>query len=744
MHATMSANVEETNEQPSEEKAAPTMETPETVTSTNESVANAPSVETEPVAPTNDAVEIPTAETKDEPPAKVDEAPNVAKVERLEEPKPAPDAMPEPLIGAVRAVMLTAIAMILVNTLMIAVTIPMPVDGVRIRAQHHLYDTGQHLAVGLFASLCVATWQKWGPQRLAWTRLLLALVSLGLSIPILRPDLYAFAHRVASPRWAGVLHATVTVLGAMTVVVAAEMGRMLARRSSRTSWIGIILGTIALVANHRLLRRDYPGVHFYVALSGASIIATSLASMRLPSFWPRLIRILPWAVVTAFATYTVAIWPGNILLVEMLKADGAVIAPWLARLYSITRGQASIPPGAKAWYSSRATQPSIPASKPTLLPEKPVIVFISFDALRADIIYSKKYDNRFPTFAKLRNQSIDFTTARANGSQTVYSLTTLFAGTYFSQQYWAIHPKVPAPFPQDEPITRFPQFLTDAGVETVSVTTSYLFLHEYGLLGGFRQEMTTPDPKITPQDPYAHGELLMNDIIARLEKQGPGPLFLYSHLLDAHAPYDRVPVKGSDFERYLAEVAYLDHELERLLQALDKTGLASRTTLIVTADHGESFGEHGARTHGVNLYEELIRVPLFIKLPNSQPRKINTPVTLVDLGPTILDLMGLPTPGTNMGQSLVPFLRGQNPVLTRPILAESRLKKSLVMDDGFKVIVDDHVYTTEVYNLNVDPQETRNLYDGPGSPDASRVELLRLFFDAHMIRRPGYVIPYRP
>ena len=144
------------------------------------------------------------------------------------------------------------------------------------------------------------------------------------------------------------------------------------------------------------------------------------------------------------------------------------------------------------------------------------------------------------------------------------------------------------------------------------------------------------------------------------------------------------------------------------------------------------------------MYEELIRVPLFIKIPGVAPRKVNTPVALVDLGPTILDLVGLPTPGYNMGQSLVPFLRGQTPKLNRPILAETRLKKSLVMDDGYKVIIDDRSHTTEVYNLNADPNETRNLYDGPGSPDASRVDLLRFFFDIHTIRRPGYVIPYRP
>ncbi len=88
--------------------------------------------------------------------------------------------------------------------------------------------------------------------------------------------------------------------------------------------------------------------------------------------------------------------------------------------------------------------------------------------------------------------------------------------------------------------------------------------------------------------------------------------------------------------------------------------------------------------------------------------------------------------------------KGQTPVLRRPMIVEGRLKKALIMDDGFKVIVDDRAQTSELYDLKTDPGELRNLYDGPDSPGANRVETLRLFFDAHTIKRPGYTIPYRP
>lgn len=656
----------------------------------------------------------------------------------------APAPSPVTRFGMVRAVVVVALTMAAVNSVLIARTLPLSDQGFRMRGLHHFYEIGQHLAAGLLTAGLVALWGKFGSNRILWQRLVLALVSLGLAIPILQPDLYAFAHRNASLRWAPVLLAALTFVGAMGVVIAADVSFRLSKNRPILAWMVAGVGAIVLILNHLVLRRDYFGVHFFLALYAAAFIAFAVASLRLPSWWPRFVAASPWIVSTMVATFTLVILPGNALLVEMLKVDGSVLAPWIARLSSIRRGTATVPPTARAWYSDRSKLPPIAASQPRLIAENPIILVISLDAIRADTVYSKKYDARFPTMVKLRDSSVDFTMARANGSQTVYSLTTMFTGTYFSQQYWVVHPKFPDAFPQEDKTPRFPKFLADVGFATVTVSASFFFNNEFGLMGGMTEEIYTKDPETNKSDPYAHGALVINDIIGRLKKQGAGPLFLYSHILDAHAPYNRGTAQGSEFERYIGEMEYTDRELARLLQVIQELGLASRTTLILTSDHGESFGEHGARTHGVNLYEELIRVPLFISIPGIKPRKVTTPVSLADIGPTILDLVGLPTPGYSMGQSLVPFFRGQNPTLTRPIIAETRLKKSLVMDDGYKIIIDDRSHTTEVYNLTTDPLEQRNLYDGPGSPEASRVELLQLFFDVHKIRKPGYVIPYRP
>ena len=127
---------------------------------------------------------------------------------------------------------------------------------------------------------------------------------------------------------------------------------------------------------------------------------------------------------------------------------------------------------------------------------------------------------------------------------------------------------------------------------------------------------------------------------------------------------------------------------------------------------------------------------------NLPPRVVDEPVSLVDIGPTVLDLFGAETPASFMGQSLVPFLRGESPTLTRPILAETRMKRALVLRDGTKVMVDDRSRTLEVYDLAVDPGETQSLADDPAHLFPS-LSLLRRFLAAHTLRREGYVTPYR-
>jgi arylsulfatase A-like enzyme len=201
--------------------------------------------------------------------------------------------------------------------------------------------------------------------------------------------------------------------------------------------------------------------------------------------------------------------------------------------------------------------------------------------------------------------------------------------------------------------------------------------------------------------------------------------------MDPHAPYDAAGTAGTARERYLREVALVDREIDRLVRALDETGLGGKAAVIVTADHGEAFGQHNTPHHNSTLYEELLRVPLMIRAPGSLPRRVVTPVSLVDLGPTVLDLMGAPTPGSFMGESLTPFLRGGDATPTRPILAERRYAQAMIFPDNIKAILDWKKGTEEIYDLERDPNETKNLCDELGPACAERLDVLRAFFLVH-------------
>ena len=316
----------------------------------------------------------------------------------------------------------------------------------------------------------------------------------------------------------------------------------------------------------------------------------------------------------------------------------------------------------------------------------------------------------------------------------------MFAGTYFSQQYWSA-----AAFdshglwPHADDTVRFPQLLADAGVTTVTFTSTRFMLNRWGCVRGFNGG-----------DAAAREELLriLCEGVDRRRHRAPrqpraGGRFFCSSTFSTHTGPTTWRARTARTSRTTSArcrwwtTRSADSSAGSTLHAF-----RDRTAVIITSDHGEAFGEHNSKTHGATLYDELLRVPLLIVAPGVRSRVVSEPVSLIDLGPTILDLMGQPTPSAFMGQSLVPFLLGKSPRLTRPIIAEGRLKRSLVLRSGLKVIVDDRTATAELYNLETDPDELHNLADQEAML-AEPLARLRYFFEVHTIQRPGYTVPYR-
>jgi arylsulfatase A-like enzyme len=378
-------------------------------------------------------------------------------------------------------------------------------------------------------------------------------------------------------------------------------------------------------------------------------------------------------------------------------------------------------------------------STPPLVPKNAVVLLFTIDAMRADILVKDAHAKLLPNLSALRRESVDFTQARSPSPQTNASITTLFAGKYFSQLYWSIKPGgiMTIPCAHEDPTPRFPEMLAQGGVDTVTFSGMPGLVNAYGIVKGFKEE------EVIPGRPFATAKQITDVALERLRRQGNGPLFLYIHFTDPHAPYDLAGKHGTEFDRYLREVALVDDAIGRFRQAITELAIEDRTTIIVSADHGEAFGEHRTRHHATTVYEELLRVPLMIRVPGVRPRAVRAPVALIDVGPTVLDLMGHPTPRSYMGQSLVPYLRGQDATLDRPLAFESsRHLRAMVFADGFKAILNRKQGTAEVYDLVHDPKELRNLVDEGGVDAQARVDTLRAFFRVHELRRSGYVIPY--
>jgi tetratricopeptide (TPR) repeat protein len=224
-------------------------------------------------------------------------------------------------------------------------------------------------------------------------------------------------------------------------------------------------------------------------------------------------------------------------------------------------------------------------------------------------------------------------------------------------------------------------------------------------------------------------------------------------LYDAHDPYDPPPPFKKRFasDPYDGEIAYADSEVGKLLTALRTLNLYDGTLIAVMSDHGEAFGEHGERTHGVFLYDETIHVPLLFKLPAAGPggRRIETRAGLVDVAPTILRVCGIPIPKVMQGQALLeagpakvamaPRQRAskkahgaskqaparsqesKEPLPDRPVYAETDYPHRAFGWSPLRSLrAGKYLYIQaperEVYDQSADPQATRNL-----APEAKAV-----------------------
>lgn len=629
--------------------------------------------------------------------------------------------------GAAQAVGWAGLAVI--NQVLLLALPKSGAGGGAVRLAHHAYDAGQLLAAG-FVSWGLVELAGHAGRRLGaapearWPRAVaLGLACLVVTLLVVKPDVSNAAARYELPVWAACWAAALS-FGAMLAATP-----FLAHVRAR--WVRglcLLIGLTGAAGNAFVLLNDYPAAHLMLAWLSAALIAVAVEGL-LPN--PKLPRRLALAALgtTALLSFTTVLWrPSQSVLKRLYGLPSSALAPLLARLY---RGDSEVPLElvrreylASPWFRARAELPPSAPSRALALPNPKLLLLLTVDATRADVLRDPKELRSLPAFAALRERCANFTMARSTASSTRATMSTLFLGQHlvqFRSSMKELHYHGP----------RLPVLLTAANVHTVSLPRYSRIKRAAGVTEGFQVEI--PD--------FVDAAGLRERLLAALEPDKPG--FYFTHFVEPHAPYKG---KGKPFQRYLQEVRRVDKELVRIFDTLKERGLEERALVIVSSDHGEAFGEHGANYHQRVIYEEVARVPLFICGPGVVAREIDEPVSLIDLAPTILDAFGLPSPGVWMGQSLLPLAAGGNDQLQRPIVIEATHGlQGFYFRDGKKVLFDTAGKTTEVYDLTADPEERQNLADSRESSVRSAVATAKYFFRQHeLVRDREYPLNQAP
>lgn len=614
----------------------------------------------------------------------------------------------------------------------------------------HAVDLGRHVGLGFASASAVWAARRWSGRPLLGWLLFLAL-SLGLGAAVLPTDLADLAQRRAEQSGLPISLLVAAVVGGVAGAVPFVAWLTRQRSFGASRWGRVVsllrvvmaagLAGVALWLNTNISPGTNPSAHLF--LSWLTAVCASHALPRL-ELLPAAARTPHWAGGGGLALW--GVWAlfgphSNSVMIEIARRPSSL---HLAALFHTEGGldtvQAALAARAGPFFADRsvlAPTPPTPGPRP---PGPPIVIVLSIDSLRADVTRHPEHRAYLPNLVALMGEGAHFTNARAPGSMTKYTIASVSMGKYFSQQYWTASGKTRWPVEDDS--VHVATLLTQAGVYTAAFPSVRWFLERLGMVEGFTENRMEGEPMSALEHTWIKGSSLTSRLIETLEQEQARAGYYWLHYLDSHDPFFIGGRSGPKFKRYLRALRVVDGFVGEVRAAITRLGLERRVLLIVTSDHGEAFGEHGSKFHGDTLYDELVRVPLVAVGAGVPVREVDTAVSLIDLGPTLLDWFGVATPAAFMGESLVPFLLGQSREFSRPIVSETGLKQSMLFPDGRKVIRDLRRQTLEMYDLQADPGELQNLSDDIDPDQEEHVLLLRSFFQRHTLRRDGYRVPY--
>jgi len=369
-----------------------------------------------------------------------------------------------------------------------------------------------------------------------------------------------------------------------------------------------------------------------------------------------------------------------------------------------------------------------------------------------------------PTVDAMARDGVLFTRAYSAGSSTVVSVPTLVFGAYpqtIAHRAYRDHAGAPGSYRthfglahamlawkngEAEVPPHLVRTFRDSGFRTAGFTENPLASNSLVLGDGFEHFVENKEP---PSDRTT--EATVAAIVEWLGANRDARFFAYLHVLRPHNPYlppediaerfrpasyrgdlkpdtptmraihrGRRRLRPGDLDfivsQYDANLFYADQLVARVLQRLADLGIADRTLVVVTADHGEGFGQHGRFLHGSSLYEEMIRIPLVVRIPRGvaiQPARVDVPVSLVDLFPTFVELFGLTLakPLEADGKSLVPLMMNPSAPWPRTTLFAQADTSVAAIEREFKYLVrlDQHGREEQLFFLRGDAGERSDL-----------------------------------
>lgn len=393
----------------------------------------------------------------------------------------------------------------------------------------------------------------------------------------------------------------------------------------------------------------------------------------------------------------------------------------------------------------------------------PSFVLVVVDTLRLDHLHFAGYpEPHTPAFDRLQQESVWFRRAWATSSWTIPSVASLLTSQYPSQ-----HGVVGWGSRLGAAETTLAERLRRAGYATALVTANCLLSRTRGFDLPFEHYEVVERPdvelEVASECSPGPGDWVTARAMAWIrqvrEADPARPFLAYVQYMEPHTPYRCA--EGSDkrcrrtarrlarkllaydwefsaVQReqlralYADEVARMDAVLADLRAQLDASGVLDDAWLVLVADHGEHLGERGAYLHGNTLYQELVAVPMLFRPPGGAGgRVVDTPVSLVDVAPTLLELAGVARPDAFRGRSLAPALRG-DALAPRPVVAEILHRElpphpprrhTVVATDGRSKLLMRPDGAFERVDLEADPGETR-------PQPADRAELERLLASA--------------